>query len=233
MTLSLVSASPTNAPPQNEDSWMKTYLTWRPSEPEVILVWANGQSAGCQKSSNIVNDAPQSEATLGQCSYGTRDAPDNVADKRTRAGMKALISPHDSNSLVEDYRKSGRAGTTRSELQPTRVEFDIANVDPAVGSPHEAAEMNSVGLPAMSGQFLPDAVAECPCDPAQDEGKRSGIFLGGGTDIETNLKGAPAALSSRKGRVQVSRDSRRGSCNEKWCCRPPPLEPRFAFATGS
>lgn len=72
---------------------------------KVVRLWVNGQSKGCQKGSNIVQDIPQLETTLGQYNDVTLDAVDKVLVKLVAKNIKAVISPHDANSLIGDYRK--------------------------------------------------------------------------------------------------------------------------------
>lgn len=75
---------------------------------------------------------------------------------------------------------------------------NTTNVNPAEGFPHEAADMNSVGLPALYWQFLPDAVSDCPYNPSTDSDP-FGIFVGGGTDIDTSLKNAASSPALQQG----------------------------------
>ena len=72
---------------------------------KVVRVWVNGQSKGCVKGSNIVQDIPALETTLGQYNDVTLDALDKVLVKLAAKNIKAVISPHDANSLIGDYRK--------------------------------------------------------------------------------------------------------------------------------
>ena len=72
-------------------------------------------------------------------------------------------------------------------------------VDPAEGFPNEAGDMNSVGLPAMYWQFLPDAVDSCPYNPSEDDGDKFGIFINGGTDIPSSLKEATNSPALQQG----------------------------------
>lgn len=72
---------------------------------EVIRLWVNKQTAGaCQKGSLIDVDVPDLETTIGEYNDETLDALDAVLVKLSDKGIKALISPHDSNSLLGDYR---------------------------------------------------------------------------------------------------------------------------------
>lgn len=73
---------------------------------KVVRLWVNGQSKGCQKGSNIVQDIPQLETTLGQYNDVTLDVLDKVLVKLAANNIKSVISPHDANSLIGDYRKS-------------------------------------------------------------------------------------------------------------------------------
>lgn len=72
---------------------------------KVVRLWVNGQSKGCQKGSSIVRDIPQLETTLGQYNTVTLDELDKVLVKLVAKNIKTIISPHDSNSLIGDYRK--------------------------------------------------------------------------------------------------------------------------------
>ena len=72
---------------------------------KVVRLWVNGQNQGCQKGSSIVHDIPQLETTLGQYNDVTLDALDKVLVKLAAKCIKAVISPHDANSLIGDYRK--------------------------------------------------------------------------------------------------------------------------------
>ncbi|KAK7913811.1 hypothetical protein PG985_011514 [Apiospora marii] len=72
---------------------------------KVVRVWVNGQTAGdCQKGSLIASSFPPLETTLGVYNKATLDALDKVMVKLSAKGIKALISPHDANSLLGDYR---------------------------------------------------------------------------------------------------------------------------------
>ena len=72
---------------------------------KVVRVWVNRQTAGeCQKGSRIVLTVPPLESTIGQYNDETLDALDKVIVKLSDHGIKALISPHDANSLLGDYR---------------------------------------------------------------------------------------------------------------------------------
>lgn len=73
---------------------------------KVVRLWVNGQTMGeCQKGSLIAVDVPALETTaLGEYNSATLDALDKVIIKLEEKGIKALISPHDANSLLGDYR---------------------------------------------------------------------------------------------------------------------------------
>lgn len=72
---------------------------------KVVRVWVNAQTAGaCEKGSLIAVTVPQLETTIGQYNDETLDALDKVIVKLSDNGIKALISPHDANSLLGDYR---------------------------------------------------------------------------------------------------------------------------------
>lgn len=72
---------------------------------KVVRLWVNAQSRGCQKGSNIVKDIPPLETTIGQYNKVTLDELDKVMVKLVANNIKTIISPHDSNSLIGDYRK--------------------------------------------------------------------------------------------------------------------------------
>ena len=72
---------------------------------KVVRLWVNTQSKGCQKGSSIVRDVPPLETTLGQYNKATLDELDKVLVKLADKNIKTIISPHDSNSLIGDYRK--------------------------------------------------------------------------------------------------------------------------------
>ncbi|KAK8022439.1 hypothetical protein PG993_013206 [Apiospora rasikravindrae] len=72
---------------------------------KVVRLWVNRQTAGdCQKGSLIASTVPPLETALGVYNNATLDALDKVIVKLYAKGMKALISPHDANSLLGDYR---------------------------------------------------------------------------------------------------------------------------------
>lgn len=72
---------------------------------KVVRLWVNGQSRGCQKGSNVVRDIPPLETTIGQYNKVTLDELDKVMVKLAARNIKTIISPHDSNSLIGDYRR--------------------------------------------------------------------------------------------------------------------------------
>lgn len=73
---------------------------------KVVRLWVNAQTAGsCAKGSLIATTVPALETTIGQYNNETLDALDGVIVKLNKNGIKALISPHDANSLLGDYRK--------------------------------------------------------------------------------------------------------------------------------
>lgn len=72
---------------------------------KVIRLWVNSQTTGCQKGSNIVRDIPHLETTIGEYNDVTLDELDKVMVKLVANDIKTIISPHDSNSLIGDYRK--------------------------------------------------------------------------------------------------------------------------------
>ncbi|KAI1813737.1 glycoside hydrolase family 5 protein [Poronia punctata] len=73
---------------------------------KVVRVWANRQSGGsCEKGSKIEKDLPAFETTVGEYNFETLDALDLVMEKLSQKGIKVVISPHDGNSLIGDYRK--------------------------------------------------------------------------------------------------------------------------------
>lgn len=72
---------------------------------KVVRLWVNAQSRGCQKGSMIVRDIPPLETTVGQFNQVTLDELDKVLVRLASRNIKAIISPHDSNSLIGDYRR--------------------------------------------------------------------------------------------------------------------------------
>lgn len=68
---------------------------------KVVRVWVNGQNGDghCEKGSKIVVSVPDLETTLLQYHDETLDALDKVINKLAKNGIKALVSPHDANSL--------------------------------------------------------------------------------------------------------------------------------------
>lgn len=72
---------------------------------KVIRVWINSQGEGCQKGSYLTQAVPHFETEIGTYNYETLDALDKVIKKISDKGMKVVISPHDANSLIGDYRK--------------------------------------------------------------------------------------------------------------------------------
>ncbi|KAI1213559.1 glycoside hydrolase family 5 protein [Annulohypoxylon truncatum] len=73
---------------------------------KVVRVWVNQQSSGsCEKGSKLAVSVPQLETTIGKYNNQTLDAVDKVVSKLAKKGIKAIISPHDGNSLIGDYRK--------------------------------------------------------------------------------------------------------------------------------
>lgn len=72
---------------------------------KVVRVWVSSQTPGCQKGSRIAVTVPPLESTIGQYNDETLDALDKVIVKLSHHGIKVLISPHDANSLLGDYRK--------------------------------------------------------------------------------------------------------------------------------
>ncbi|KJX97184.1 glycoside hydrolase family 5 protein [Zymoseptoria brevis] len=78
---------------------LKSYNT------KVVRLWVNRQAKGCQKGSTLVKDIPALETTLGQYNNATLDAVDQVLVKLAAKDIKAIISPHDANSLLGGYRK--------------------------------------------------------------------------------------------------------------------------------
>lgn len=72
---------------------------------KVVRVWVNAQTAdSCQKGSRIAVTVPPLESAIGKYNDETLDALDKVMAKLSDHGIKSLISPHDANSLLGDYR---------------------------------------------------------------------------------------------------------------------------------
>ncbi|KAK6950543.1 hypothetical protein Daesc_008871 [Daldinia eschscholtzii] len=73
---------------------------------KAVRVWVNRQAAGhCEKGSNLEVDVGPLEPELGKFDNKTLDAVDKVVNKLAKKGIKSIISPHDANSLLDDYRK--------------------------------------------------------------------------------------------------------------------------------
>ncbi|KAI1803051.1 glycoside hydrolase family 5 protein [Daldinia bambusicola] len=72
---------------------------------KVVRVWVNRQGAGCEKGSQLAVDVGPLESELGKFDDRTLDAVDKVVNKLAKKGIKSIISPHDANSLLNDYRK--------------------------------------------------------------------------------------------------------------------------------
>ncbi|KAH8170114.1 glycoside hydrolase family 5 protein [Sarocladium implicatum] len=87
---------------QDQDAYIQQLSNYN---VKVVRLWVNSQSQGCQKGSRIVRDIPALETTIGQYNKVTLDELDKVLVKLVSKNIKAIISPHDSNSLIGDYRQ--------------------------------------------------------------------------------------------------------------------------------
>ncbi|KAH7150925.1 glycoside hydrolase superfamily [Fusarium sp. MPI-SDFR-AT-0072] len=85
-----------------QDAYIQTLSSYN---TKVVRLWVNQASKGCQKGSQIVRDIPQLETTIGQYNKATLDEIDKLLVKLSDKNIKAIISPHDANSLIGDYRK--------------------------------------------------------------------------------------------------------------------------------
>ncbi|KAF4342794.1 glycoside hydrolase family 5 [Fusarium beomiforme] len=85
-----------------QDAYIQTLSSYN---TKVVRLWVNQAGKGCQKGSQIVKDIPPLETTIGQYNQGTLDEVDNLLVKLSQKNIKAIIYPHDSNSLIGDYRK--------------------------------------------------------------------------------------------------------------------------------
>lgn len=85
-----------------QDAYIQTLSSYN---AKVVRLWVNQASKGCQKGSQIVRDIPQLETTIGQYNKVTLDEIDKLLVKLSDKNIKAIISPHDANSLIGDYRK--------------------------------------------------------------------------------------------------------------------------------
>ncbi|KAF4953788.1 hypothetical protein FGADI_5781 [Fusarium gaditjirri] len=85
-----------------QDAYIQTLSSYN---TKVVRLWVNQASKGCQKGSQIVRDIPQLETTIGQYNKVTLDEIDKLLVKLSDKNIKAIISPHDANSLIGDYRK--------------------------------------------------------------------------------------------------------------------------------
>ncbi|KAI1384822.1 glycoside hydrolase family 5 protein [Hypoxylon trugodes] len=88
----------------DQDAYISTLQSYG---AKVVRVWVNGQAGNgqCEKGSKLSVQVPQLETTLGTYNDQTLDAVDKVIQKLSEKGIKAIISPHDANSLLGDYRK--------------------------------------------------------------------------------------------------------------------------------
>ncbi|KAF5978567.1 glycoside hydrolase family 5 [Fusarium coicis] len=85
-----------------QDAYIQTLSSYN---AKVVRLWVNQASKGCQKGSQIVKDIPHLETTIGQYNKVTLDEIDKLLVKLSNKNIKAIISPHDANSLIGDYRK--------------------------------------------------------------------------------------------------------------------------------
>ncbi|KAI0006472.1 glycoside hydrolase family 5 protein [Xylariaceae sp. FL0662B] len=75
---------------------------------KAVRVWVRqeaGDDDGCVKGSTLSVELPDLETTLGEYNDETLDALDKVVYKLAQKGIKVIISPHDANSLLGDYRR--------------------------------------------------------------------------------------------------------------------------------
>ncbi|KAI1097294.1 glycoside hydrolase family 5 protein [Jackrogersella minutella] len=74
---------------------------------KVVRVWVNQQTGNghCEKGSKLSVSVPNLETQLGKFNDQILDAVDKVVNKLAQKGIKSIISPHDGNSLLGDYRK--------------------------------------------------------------------------------------------------------------------------------
>ncbi|KAF4446657.1 glycoside hydrolase family 5 protein [Fusarium austroafricanum] len=84
-----------------QDSYIQTLASYN---VKVVRLWVNQASKGCVKGSKIVKDIPHLETTIGKYNKETLDELDKVLVKLAAKNIKTIISPHDSNSLIGDYR---------------------------------------------------------------------------------------------------------------------------------
>ncbi|XXG96871.1 hypothetical protein Hte_003162 [Hypoxylon texense] len=89
---------------QDQDSYINDLANYG---AKVVRVWVNQQSGDghCEKGSKLSVKVPQLETTIGTYNDETLDAVDKVVNKLAQKGIKSIISPHDANSLLGDYRK--------------------------------------------------------------------------------------------------------------------------------
>ncbi|KAL7626437.1 hypothetical protein AAE478_003209 [Parahypoxylon ruwenzoriense] len=148
----------------------------------------------CEKGSKLSVKVPQLETTLGKYNDETLDAVDKVVDKLARKGIKAIISPHDANSLPGDYRKDVYADKWSKTLFYSSPDAFKA-YDKRIGSelPAQADDIDKAGIPSLYWQFLPRKNGGCDYDPRNNSGDKFAIFVEGGTDIASVMNKAASA----------------------------------------
>ncbi|KAJ6195927.1 glycoside hydrolase superfamily [Bipolaris maydis] len=85
-----------------QDAYIQTLSSYN---VKVVRLWVNQANKGCNKGSQLVKDIPQLETTIGKYNNQTLDELDKLLVKLSGKNIKAVISPHDANSLIGDYRK--------------------------------------------------------------------------------------------------------------------------------
>lgn len=85
----------------DQDAYIQKLVEY---DTKAIRLWVNGHQPGCEKGSQRVRTIPPLEDTLGVYNDECLDELDRVMVKLQENNIKTFISPHDSNSLLGDYR---------------------------------------------------------------------------------------------------------------------------------
>lgn len=85
----------------DQDAYIQDLVKY---DTKVIRLWVNSHQPGCEKGSQRVRTIPPLEDTIGGYNDACLDELDRVMVKLEDNNIKTIISPHDSNSLLGDYR---------------------------------------------------------------------------------------------------------------------------------